>query len=111
GGARDREQREDRGLEEEIVEDGDHVEARVLREPPERLVLLDGLVRLQPKADLEARQVNSSVCSTRSPIRAMRMMSRSSGSGQQTSVSCSSQSSSGSLRCFAGSSGSTDCSA
>ena len=51
------------------------------------------------------------MCIVRSPIRSMRMITRSSGSGQQTSESCSSQSDAGKRRCLAGSSGITDCSA
>src|SRR5581483_126286 len=97
--------------EEEILEHGDHVEAGGFRTPSELLVLRDRLVRLEAEPDLERAQVSSSVWSVRSPIRSMRMTTRSSGSGQQTSVSCSSQSSSGSCRCFAGRRGSTDWSA
>jgi hypothetical protein len=51
--------------------------------------------------------VSSSVRIVRVPIRSMRITTRSSGSGQHTSESCSSQSDSASLRCLAGRSGST----
>ena len=44
-------------------------------------------------------------------MRSIRMIVRSSGSGHATRLSCSSQSPSGSLRCFAGSSGNTALSA
>ncbi len=54
---------------------------------------------------------SSSVLNVRLPIRSIRITTRSSGSGQQTSESCSSQSEAGSWRCFAGRSGSTDWSA
>ena len=86
--------RADRRLVEEIVEDRDHVDARVLRAPSDRLVRRGLLVGPKPDAEL-ARYVSSSVTSVRSPIRSMRMTRRSSGSGQATSESCSSQSSSG----------------
>src|SRR5881628_3765872 len=85
--ARDREEREDRRLEEEIVEDGDDVEPGGLGAAPEPLVLRDGRVGLEAKAELEPGQVRSSVRSTRSPMRSMRMTTRSSGSGQQTRLS------------------------
>jgi hypothetical protein len=112
GDARECEQRIDGRLEEEVVEDRDDVEACRLGATPEVLVFDGALVRLQPEADLErGRQVSSSVIMVRSRMRSIRMTTRSSGSGQQTSVSRSSQSSSGSRRCLAGSIGSTACSA
>jgi hypothetical protein len=46
GDVRHREQREDRRLVEEVVEDGDPVEPRDFDAACDRLVLLDGLVRL-----------------------------------------------------------------
>ena len=99
-------QRPDRRLVEQVVVDGENVDAARLGPPRERLVLLRRLVRANADAEL-AGYVSSSVTSVRSPIRSMRMTSRSSGSGHATSESCSSQSSSGSRRIFAGSSGST----
>jgi len=107
GRARDQQQGIDRRLEEKVVEDRDHVEAGRLGAPCQRDVLLCALVGLEPEPELA--QVRSSVMSVRSPVRSMRMITRSSGSGQHTRLSCSSQSSGGSCRCFAGINGSTDC--
>ena len=84
GRRRDHEQREDRGLEEEVVVDRDDVEACLLGLLRERRVLLGPLVRLQPEPDLV--QVRSSVTSVRSPMRSIRMTTRSSGSGQHDEV-------------------------
>ncbi len=87
-------QRPDRRLVEQVVVDGEHVDARVLGAARERLVLVRSLIRPDTDAEL-ARYVSSSVTSVRSPIRSMRITTRSSGSGHATSESCSSQSSSG----------------
>ena len=89
-------ERPDRRLVEEVVVDREDVDAARLGPPRERFVLLRRLVRANADAEL-AGYVSSSVTSVRSPIRSMRMTRRSSGSGQATSESCSSQSSSGSL--------------
>ena len=111
GRGRDLEQRGNRGREEEVVIDRDDVEARLLGASREGRVRSRRLVRLEAEADLAPRgyvsYVSSSLRIVRSPIRSIRITTRSSGSGQQTSESCSSQSSSGSRRCFAGSSGRT----
>ena len=90
--ARHQEQRPDRGLVEEVVEDGDDVDPGHVRPPCDRLVRLRLLVG--QKADPElSRYVSSSVTSVRSASRSIRMTTRSSGSGQHTRFSCSSQSS------------------
>src|SRR5262249_46054169 len=104
----DLEQRRKRRLEPEVVEDRDDVEPGVVGGQGEGGVLADLLVRLQRETELARLcHVSSSVGRTRCPIRSIRMITRSSGSGQGTSESRSSQSDSGSRRCFAGSSGRT----
>ncbi len=61
GDARHRQQREERRLEEEVVEHREDVEARRLGATRDLLVALDGLVGLQAEPELERRQVSSSV--------------------------------------------------
>ena len=107
----DLEQRGQRGLEEEIVEDRDDVEAVALRLLRERGVGARALVALQPETEARQAHVRSEVGIVRRPIRSIRMIVRSSGSGQATKLSCSSQSPAASCRCFAGSSGRTELSA
>ena len=83
------------------MEDRDHVEAgRSSARLASGGVLGGRLVRLEAEADLS--QVSSSVVSDRSSRRSIRMITRSSGSGQLTRLSCSSQSTAGSRRCLAG---------
>jgi len=76
-------------------------------------VLADSLVGLQCEPELASscRHVRSDVRKVRRPIRSMRMITRSSGSGQATWASCASQSPSGSSRCLAARNGNTDWSA
>ena len=52
--ARHRQQREDGGLEEEVVEDGENVEAGCLGAACDLLVLLDGLVGLEAEPSSNA---------------------------------------------------------
>ena len=106
--ARDLEQGRQRRLEPEVVVDGDDVEAARLGARGEQRVVAGPLVGLQREPELApVGHVSSEVGMLRRPIRSIRMIRRSSGSGQQTSESCSSQSPAGRLRCFAGRSGST----
>ena len=107
----DLEQRGKRRLVPEVVEGRDDVEAAPLRDPGQRGVLARPLVRLQAEPELARPVVTSGrrwAAGCR-PIRSMRMIRRSSGSGQQTRESCASQSPSARSRCFAGSSGMTAC--
>jgi len=70
------------------VEDAYRVDAGVLRAARDLDVLLGALVGLEADPDLEPAQVSSSLRMTRSPMRSIRITTRSSGSGQQTSESC-----------------------
>src|SRR5439155_12083718 len=96
--AGDLEQCGQRGLEPQVVERRDNCESGILRSASEWAVLTQGFVRLQTQPELTrgVGHVNSSVWSVRSPMRSILITTRSSGSGQQTSESCSSQSDSGS---------------
>ena len=89
---RHQEERADRRLVEEVVERRDDVDAGLVGPARDRLVLERFPVGQEPDAEL-ARYVSSSVTSVRSASRSIRMTTRSSGSGQHTRFSCSSQSS------------------
>jgi hypothetical protein len=109
----DLEQRGERGLVPEVVERGDDVESAALGDLRERRVLAGPLVGLQAEPELAplGGHVSSAVGSRVRPTRSTRMITRSSGSGQAKSESCSSQSPSARARCFAARNGSTDWSA
>src|SRR5439155_24498064 len=85
------EQRHDRGLVAQVVNGADNVESKILGEPAQAPVRTGRQVPAQ--ADAEAPpQVRSSVGILLRPVRSMRMTSLSSGSGQATNASTSSQS-------------------
>src|SRR5437763_15415643 len=69
-------ERDDRRLEQQVVEDRHDVHAGRLSPPPQLGVVLGSLVGLEPEPELETAQVRSSVRSVRSRIRSMRMMTR-----------------------------------
>ena len=106
GAERRSQQWDNRRLVHQIRKHGKDIEVVLLSLPGERRVRFRSLVALEPEADLEAPgHVTSSVRRVRSRIRSIRIRTRSSGSGQATRLSCSSQSSAASRRCTAGSSG------
>src|SRR5207249_12245734 len=90
-GPRDLEQRHDGGLVAQVVHRADKVESEFLGEPAQAPVRTRRQVPAQ--ADAEAPlQGSSSVGILLRPVRSMRMTGLSSGSGQATSASTSSQS-------------------
>ena len=94
-------------LVQQVGEHADHVETVRLGRGGELAVPAGRLVGLERDADLghDGSQVRSDERIDRRTVRVIRMTSRSSGSGQATRLSCSSQSDAGSWRCLAGSSG------
>ncbi len=93
----DLQQRRQRRLEHQVGVHADHVDAMVLGDRSQVGVRTGGLVALEAESQFDAPRfgiahVRSVVRSRRIRVRSMRITSRSSGSGQHTSVSCSIQS-------------------
>jgi hypothetical protein len=110
----DRDQRQQRRGIQQVAVDRDGPEAELLDPRGQARVGREVLVRLQRDAQLAAGargHVASARATVEWPVRSIRMISRSSGSGHATWLSLSSQSPGLSRRCFAGSSGSTAASA
>jgi hypothetical protein len=112
--AGDRDQRQQRRGIQQVAIDRDGPEAELLDPRRQARVRRQVLVRLERDAQLAAGaggHVTSASVTVDWPVRSIRMISRSSGSGHATWLSLSSQSPGLSWRCFAGSSGSTAASA